>query len=204
MLITSDTNKNGATSTGAKHSNRYAVWATAAIILFGISACNAPQTELATEKTKTTAPVITRQPLAGLHYLITMPGSAERSDIPSDDMKGYQSTADGLVFVAYEQQTTDYDFSKDQKLVEEVLSGACNGFSKGADGTETKRTVIQQGSWPGKESEGTVTDPKGGGYRLQVYLDSTKGRTMYLGMFGPQNTLHDTQAEAFFNSFAAP
>lgn len=154
------------------------------------------------------APVVTRKaPLMGLHFNVSMPGIAAKEEVEKDDMTGYTSNVNGAVFVAYEQQTTDYDFSEDKKLIEDVLNGACDGFvAKGAGGKEKKRISIAREDWPGKEVEGSM--PKASGsdsiYRMRVFVDPVKGRTMFLGVFGPKKRLTESDVEEFFRSFSPP
>ncbi|MFN8658773.1 MAG: hypothetical protein U0105_20730 [Candidatus Obscuribacterales bacterium] len=153
------------------------------------------------------APVVTRKaPLMGLHFNVSMPGIATKEEVAKDDMTGYTSNVDGAVFVAYEQQTTDYDFSEDKKLIEGVLNGACDGFAKGASGKERKRVNIAKEDWPGKEVEGAMPKESGSDsiYRMRVFVDPVKGRTMYLGVFGPKKRLTESDVEEFFRSFSPP
>lgn len=173
----------------------------AGMILVGISGC-ATQS-VADKKPTGPAPIVTRRaPLAGLHYNVTMPGLAVRTDLPDDDMTGYMSNVGDLQFVAYEQQTVDYDLSDKPQEIEDALNGACNGFSEGAKGREKKRVSISHDVWPGKEVEGTKSKTEA--YRMRVYVDPVKGRTMFLGVIGPQKELDDKSVDTFFASFSAP
>lgn len=176
----------------------------AGCIGFSITGCTAPPAQPARTGP---APVVTRKaPLMGLHFNVSMPGIAAKEDVAKDDMTGYTSTVNSAVFVAYEQQTTDYDFSDDKKLIEGVLNGACDGFAKGASGKEKKRISVTKEDWPGKEVEGAMPKESGSDaiYRMRVFVDPVKGRTMYLGVFGPKKRLDESDVEEFFASFAPP
>lgn len=179
-------------------------WCVVALaLLLPLSGCG--MSPPATAERKGPAPVIVRKaPLAGLHYHVVMPGDPKREDMEKDDMTGYESTVDGVMFVAYEQQTTESDLSDDPHEIEAVLKGACEGFATGAQGVERRRISIDHDIWPGKESEGTLPAVTNGLYRMRVYIDPAKGRTMYLGVFGPKDQVNSAEAAKFFASFAAP
>lgn len=189
----------------------------AGCIGFGATGCTAPPAQPARTGP---APVVTRKaPLMGLHFNISMPGIATREEIdeeeerknkkqgkPPLDMTGYTSNVNGALFVAYEQDTTDQDLTEDKGMVEDILKGACDGFAKGGKGKETRRISIAKEDWPGKEVEGTMPTESGSDaiYKMRVFVDPEKGRTMYFGVFGPKKRLAEKDVDAFFASFSPP
>jgi hypothetical protein len=170
------------------------------VLLVGLTGC-ATQS-VATKKTEPAPVIVRKAPLSGLHYNVSMPGLAVRTDMPDDDMTGYVSNVGDLQYVAYEQQTVDYDLSDKPQEIEEVLDGACKGFVEGAKGKEKKRVNIAQDVWPGKEVEGSNSTT--GDYRIRVYFDPIKGRTMFVGVIGPKKSIAAKAVDTFFASFSAP
>jgi hypothetical protein len=144
----------------------------------------------------------------GLHFKVSMPGEPvdqSTTNMMSGGKSNRYVCEDSEIAFGVSEDTIPMLAGANLSnplTMQKGLDGACSGAVKGVKGTEAKRTsvVLGGGRFPGREIEGTVTEPMKGKFRYRIYLDPTRARLYTVGVVGFPGRVDAPEVESFLSS----
>lgn len=144
----------------------------------------------------------------GLHFKVNMPGTpndkSSTSMVTGGKSNRFVCEDDEIAYGVSEDPLPGLSASRlsNPLALQGGLDGACSGAVKGIKGTETKRlsVVLGGGRFPGREIEGTVTEPAKGKFRYRFYIDPQTARMYSVGVVGIPSRVDAPEVDSFLSS----